>query len=61
MNPIQVLPMNDTLNYFCSWATQGYVGTQKEEALIAAGAFTGDQGGFHIKQIIFFFIFSSNI
>lgn len=50
MNPIQVLPMNDTLNYFCSWATQGYVGTQKEEALIAAGAFTGDQGGFHARE-----------
>lgn len=25
MNPIQLLPDGDTLNYFCTWATQNYV------------------------------------
>ncbi len=50
MNPIQALPPHDTLNYFCTWATQGYVGDRKMEAIVAQGAFTGDQGGCHARE-----------
>ena len=41
---LMMLPFGETLNYFCTWATQNRVGEEINQLRLKDPAFTGDQG-----------------